>query len=159
MSDPKVPEVVSQRNHFTAASEYVEQALPHLPEQFKHEDFGYWLERYTETVIRGVSRSFAVAAERGIEQAVKLICDPTFYETRKRRRAVETKRMKDEMERQDNERVEQMHCPTAEQIEDQIGAVERSIKWHQESLVKYEANLLRLRALTPKNIRFPTRPQ
>jgi hypothetical protein len=150
----RIPAVVSQRNHFTAADEFVDDALPRLPDMFKHQDFRVWLTRYTETVIKGVASYFGVAAQRGIEQTAALLCDPEFYATKRKRRAAFHAKMKEDRARQEWERIERQNCPTAEQIQQQVQWSEQSLTYHQNEVAKHEANLLRLRAIAPKNIRF-----
>src|SRR5271157_5524519 len=115
-----IPMVVSKRNHFRPADELVEDALPLLPDQFKHPDFRKWLTRYTETVIKSVASHFGLAASRGIEQAAELLCDPDYYETRRQQRAKGRRDWQEQQARQEWERLERLNCPTAEQIEEQI---------------------------------------
>jgi hypothetical protein len=153
-----VPAVVSKRNQFDSAEELVEGALPYLPEQFKHPAFKSWLQRYTETVIHSVGRSFSVAAERGIQQATELLCDPEYYATKRQRRARERRRWEEDRAKQEMERIECMSCPTAEQIGKQIVACEHHAEYHREQLALYEKSLERLHAMVPKNIRLvPTK--
>lgn len=149
-----IPAVVSKRNEFSPADELVENHLPYLPEQFKHPDFRKWLTRYTEAVIKRVAHHFAVAAERGIEQAANLLCDPEFYETRRQRRAEWRRKMRENEAQAEWERLERLNCPTAEQIAEQIKWSERQVEYHRVELTKHEENLKRLRAMTPKNIRL-----
>lgn len=148
------PNVVSKRNEFTPADEFVEDAMGHLPAQFQHADFRPWLLRYTELVIKRVAYHFSTAADRGIQQAAELLCDPEFYETRKRRRLEQRRKWKEEEAKQEWERIERKHCPTAEQIDQQIKWATQQIEYHTEQLTKYEAALERLQELTPKNIRL-----
>lgn len=150
----KVPAIVSKRNQFKAADELVEDALPFLPDQFKHPDFQKWLLRYTETVIKSVAEHYGLAASRGIEQAADLLCDPEFYETRRRRRAKWRRDMQEQIAKQEWERLERQNCPTAEQIAQQIQFAERQVEYHHVSMGRYEQEAARLRALTPKNIRL-----
>lgn len=155
MTKPRaIPAVVSKRNEFSPADELVETHLPYLPEQFKHPDFRKWLTRYTEAVIKKVAHHFGVAAERGIEQAAELLCDPEFYETRRQKRANWRRQMADQTAKQEWERMERQMCPTAEQIAEQIKWSEEQVKYHQVELAKHETNLERLRAMRPKNIRL-----
>lgn len=141
--------VVSKRNEFHPADELVEYAMMRMPDQFKHPDFRGWLVRYTETTIKTVASHFGVAAQRGIEQAAELLCDPEFYETRKKRRSENTKRMREERAKQDWERNERLLTPTAEQIEDQIKWAEREQSYHQSKLNEIEAKLQTLRTKAP----------
>jgi hypothetical protein len=152
----KIPPIVSQRNHFRPADELVENALYRLPDQFKHPDFRPWLVQYTETVIKSVASHFGMAAQRGIEQAADLLCDPNFYEKRRQQRAASTQQMKEHRAKEEWERNERLLAPTAEQIENQIKSCERTLSYHQEQAAKSEADLARLRALTPNNIRIQT---
>ena len=149
-----IPMIVSKRNQFRPADELVEYALPHLPDQFKHQDFRKWLTRYTETVIKSVASHFGVAAQRGIEQAAHLLCDPEFYETRRKQRATQRQQWKESQAKQEWERKERMHCPTAEQIAEQIKWSEHEIEYHRSQLSKHETALEQLRKLVPKNIRI-----
>jgi hypothetical protein len=149
-----VPAVVSKRNQFDSAEELVEDALPYLPEQFKHPGFESWLQRYTETVIHSVSHSFSVAAERGIQQAAELICDPEYYATKRQRRARERILWKEQQAKQEMERLECMSCPTAEQIAKQIMVCKQHAEYHREQLALYEKSIERLHAMVPKNIRL-----
>lgn len=150
----KIQPIVSKRNEFTPADEFVENAMPMLPAQFQHENFRGWLLRYTETVIQGVARHFGTAAERGIEQAANLLCDPEFYETRRKKRSEWNRKMREDQVKQDWERIERQMCPTAEQIEDQIKWGENQIFYHRGQIEKYKATLEKLRITVPRNIRI-----
>jgi hypothetical protein len=152
-----IPAVVSKRNEFTPADEFVENAIPYLPEQFQHEKFHYWLLKYTETVIKGVAHHFGVAAERGIEQAAELLCDPEFYQTRRARRSKQRQQIQDQVDKQKWEAMERRLCPTAEQIQHDIKWCEGQLAYHESGVEKNKAALERLRAMTPKNIRIVTR--
>jgi hypothetical protein len=149
-----IPAVVSKRNEFTPADELVENALVYLPNQYQCVDFRKWLTHYTETVIKSVAHHFGVAAERGIEQAAELLCDPEFYETRRQKRAKMRRDFMEQQAKQNWEQIERLNCPTAEQIAEQIKWSESQVAYHQGQLDKHEANLERLRVLTPKNIRL-----
>lgn len=148
------PNVVSKRNEFTPADEFVENAMGYLPEQFQHVSFRPWLLRYTETVIKGVAYHFSTAADKGIQQAAELLCDPEYYETRKKRRAEQRRSWKEQEAKQNWERIERQHCPTAEQIAQQIASCTNQITYHTDQLEKYKATLERLHDMTPKNIRL-----
>lgn len=148
------PNIVSKRNQFTPADEFVEDAMPYLPEQFKHDSFRAWLLRYTETVIKGVAYHFSTAADKGIQQAADLLCDPEFYETRKKRRAEQKRSWKEQEAKQEWERIEKQHCPTAEQITQQIKSCTGQVAYHTEQLEKYKAALEHWQEMTPKNIRL-----
>ena len=150
----KVPAIVSKRNHFHSADELVEDALPFLPDQFKHPNFRQWLLRYTETVIKSVAAHYGLAASRGIEQAAELLCDPDYYETRRQYRAKMRRDMKEQAAKQEWERLERKNCPTAEQIAEQVRWTENQIDYHHVAMGRYEQELARLRMLTPKNIRL-----
>lgn len=141
--------VVSQRNHFESADDLVEDSVYRLPDQFKHPDFRAWLVRYTEATIRRVARSFIVGAERGIEQAAELMCDPDFYETKKKRRAENVKQNKERRAKEDWERIERTLTPTAEQIEDQIKWRLGQIAYYQGQVDANEVELAKLRKLAP----------
>jgi hypothetical protein len=152
----KIPPIVSQRNHFKPADELVTDALYRLPDQFKHPDFEVWLVTYTETVIKNVAANFGMAAQRGIEQTAELLCDPSFYEKKRKDRAVWTKKMKEERAKDNWARNERSLAPTAEQIEDQIKAIGRALTYHLGAAAKAEVDLARLRALAPSNIQIQT---
>jgi len=149
-----IPMVVSKRNHFTPADELVEDALPYLPDQFKHPDFRPWLLRYTETVIKSVASHFGMAASRGIEQTAELLCDPDYYETRRQRRAKDRQTRKEQQAKEEWERLERLNCPTAEQIAAQIKWLEREVEYHQVALARHEASLEKLRTMDPKNFQI-----
>lgn len=152
----RVPPIVSKRNEFSPADEFVETHVQNLPDQFKHPDFRVWLLRYTETVIKGIASDFGIAASRGIEQAANLLCDPEFYETRRKRRAKRRRDMAESQAKQDWERIERDNCPTAEQIAEQVSWAERQIAYHQRQEIFYQQRLVELKAKSPKNIRiFP----
>lgn len=148
------PNVVSKRNEFTPADELVEGAIPYLPEQFQHANFRAWLLKYTEDVIKSVAYHFGTAAERGIMQAAELLCDPEFYETRKKRRENQRKSWKEQQAKQEWDRIEQQQCPTAEQIAQQIKSCVNQMEYHTDQLERYKAALERLHAMTPRNIRL-----
>lgn len=152
-----IPAVVSKRNEFTPADEFVENALPYLPAQFQHENFRPWLLKYTEGVIRGVAHHFGVAATRGIEQAAELLCDPEFYQTRKQRRAKEKQRMEEYQAKQNWDQMERRLCPTADQVAHDIKWCEDQLAYHQNSAKNCESRLASLRSMTPKNIRLVTK--
>jgi hypothetical protein len=155
MSVPSAaPAIVSKRNQFRPADELVEEALPDLPEQFKHPGFKSWLLRYTESVIRSVSDHFGVAAQRGIAQTAELLCDPDFYATRRERRTKERRRWQEDQAKQEWDRVERMNCPTAEQIGEQILATKRQIDYHREQLNTCENNLEKLQNMVPRTIQL-----
>ena len=149
-----IPAVVSKRNEFLPAEELVENALPYLPDQFKHPDFRAWLTRYTETVIHDVAHDFEVGAAKGIGQTADLLCDPDFYATRRERRARERRRWEEEKTKQEWERIEAENCPTAEQIAKKIEWSEEQVVYHQNEIARHEQNLERLRVMVPKNIRL-----
>lgn len=149
-----IPPVVSKRNAFTPADEFVENAIPYLPQEFQHVNFRKWLLEYTERVIRGVAHHFGTAAERGIEQAANLLCDPEFYVTKRQRRAKWLKAMKDDQAKQEFDRMERKLCPTAEQIAQDIKWAEQQLAYHEEAAEKSRAALVHLRSLNPKNIRL-----
>jgi hypothetical protein len=148
----KIPPIVSQRNHFRPADELVEAALLRHPDKSEH--FKQWLTTYTESVIKNVADHFGLAAERGIKQAANLLCDPAFYETRRKRRTEWLRQMRESEERQNQERIERQTCPTAEHIEQALKYSEQSVAYHQKELAKHEANVQRLRAMSPRNIRL-----
>jgi len=154
MSVKHIPAIVSKRNEFSPADELVENALPFLPDQYKHENFRNWLTHYTETVIKSVASHFGLAAQRGIEQAGNLLCDPAFYETRRQRRAKWRKQMAEQRAAQDWEQIERRTCPTAEQIADETRWLERRIADNLGENARAEKRLEQLRAMTPKNIRM-----
>jgi hypothetical protein len=155
MNKPRtVPSIVSKRNQFRPAEEFVEDALPYFPEQLRNPALKGWLLRYTEGVIRGVADHFSVAASRGIEQAAQLLCDPEFYATARERRAKQRRQWQEQLAKQEWDRIEQSNCPTAEQIEKQIQYTERQIIYNREQLAAHEKNLERLRSIVPKNIRL-----
>jgi hypothetical protein len=137
----KVPLIVSKRNQFTPADELVEDALIRMPDQFKHPDFKSWLLRYTETVIKSVASHFGIAAQRGIEQAADLLCDPEFYETRRQRRAKYLQEMREQKAKQEWERAELGNCPTEDQIKQQISWIQGQIKYHEQSAANYTQKL------------------
>lgn len=155
MNHPRlIPPVVSKRNDFSPADEFVENALPFLPDPYKQPDFRAWLMRYTESVIKGIASHFGVAASRGIEQAAELLCDPEFYETRRQRRAKERRNWQEQQAKQEWDRIEALNCPTAEQLARQIRNYEQQLAYHETEVEKCQASLERLRACTPKNIRL-----
>lgn len=154
------PNIVSKRNDFTPADEFVEEELPYLPEQFQHANFRPWLLRYTESVIKRVALHFSTAADRGIQQAAELLCDPDFYETRKKRRENQRRSWKEQQAKQEWDRIEATMCPTAEQIAQQIQSCTNQLAYHTEQAEKYKVTLERLHEITPKNIRMvPKRVQ
>ena len=153
----QIPAVVSKRNEFTPADEFVENAIPYLPVQYKDEKFRYWLLNYTETVIRGVAHHFGVAAERGIAQAAELLCDPEFYQTRKEKRKRWRQQMEEQQAKQKWDNMERRLCPTAEQIQHDIKWCEQQLAYHEDGVEKNKAALERLRGMSPKNIRIITK--
>lgn len=146
--------IVSKRNHFGPADELVEHGLISLPDEYKHEKFRVWLTRYTERVIKQIASDFAVGAQRGIEQTANLLCDPEFYETRRKARANFRKQMQEQQAAQEWERIERKTCPTAEQIADEIRWREREIIEAHQAIARSEKRLTELRAMAPKNIRM-----
>ena len=150
----KAPPVVSKRNDFNCADDLVADAVIQLPEKYRDEKFHPWLVRYTENVIHRVSRSFAVAAERGVRQAADLLCDPNFYETRRKRRANWKKQMLEQKAAQEWDRLERVHCPTAEQIAKEIAHLEKSVADYELYLERAKNRLDVLRDMRPKNIRL-----
>lgn len=152
-----IPTIVSKRNEFRPADELVEDALPHLPDQFKHPDFRVWLLRYTEACIKSVASHFGIAAQRGIEQAAELLCDPDFYETRRQRRTERNKKMKEERAKQEWERIERTLAPTVEQIEESIKWNERQLAYYQGIVLKHEEALHKLRQTAPKHLQVAPR--
>jgi hypothetical protein len=132
--------------------------MPRLPVQYHDGEFRGWLLRYTESVIRHVALHFATAAERGIEQAANLLCDPTFYETRKKRRQNWKKSMEEQQAKQQWEKMERQLCPTAEQIAHDTTWCEKQLKYHEAQITIYKDNLARLRALDPnQSVRIPSK--
>jgi hypothetical protein len=149
-----IPKIVSKRNEFTPADEFVENAIPYLPKEFQHVNFRAWLLTYTEGVIKGVASHFGLAAERGIAQAAQLLCDPEFYETRRQRRAKWRKDMENQHQKAELERIERKVCPTAEQVAHDIKWCEDQLSYHQSEVSKCVNRLEELRELKPKNIRI-----
>jgi hypothetical protein len=145
-----IPAIVSRRNQFGPADELVEDALPFLPDQFKHEHFKAWLVRYTETVIKSVASDFGVAAQRGIEQAADLLCDPAFYATRRKRHATSRKKAAEERAQQAWERAQREACPTQEQLEEQVKHFESRRAYYQAQADSMEVKLHALRATSPQ---------
>ena len=146
-----IPAVVSKRNAFNPADEFVENALPYLPKEFQHVNFRSWLLKYTETVIRGVAHHFGVAAERGIAQAAELLCDPEFYQTRKQKRAKWRQQMEESVAKQKWDAMERRLCPTVDQIAHDIKWCEDQLAYHESKVAKNKVALERLRGITPKN--------
>jgi len=147
---------VSKRNEFTCAEELVEDALPHIPPGIPPRS---WLLTYTESVIRRLAHEFSVGAERGVLQTAELLCDPDFYETRKRRRTNQMKSWKQQQQMQEAEQRERLTCPTAEQLTQQIKNTKEQIDWHDKQLQGYRQQLERLEKMKTKNIRLvPRKP-
>ena len=158
MSEVKtIPAVVSKRNEFTPADEFVENALSSLPGQYQHDNFRAWLLHYTEGVIRLVAHHFGTAAERGIAQAAELLCDPEFYQTRKDKRKRWRQQMEEQQAKQKWDNMERRLCPTAEQIQHDIKLCEGQLAYHEDGVEKNRAALERLRGMSPKNIRIITK--
>jgi hypothetical protein len=141
--------VVSNRNHFDAAAEHVDRAIDSLPNEFKHLKFREWLQKYTERVVRDLSYSFATAAESGIRQAALLICNPDFYETKKRRNEKQTKRWKEDQAQQMWEQMQRQTCPTQEQIDQQVRRMNDLITYHQAEIANATKRLEELGAMIP----------
>ena len=139
--------IVSKRNHFDSAAEIVDAAF--VPDELKHPNLSAWLLRYTEHVIQRVQHSFARAAERGIEQAAALICDPDFYEHRKESRKKALKQWRDREQEQEQERLQRKHWPTAEQIAQDIAWCDRELVYYHKQIEKYQAKLKELHAKLP----------
>ena len=152
-----IPPIVSKRNHFTPADELVDSCIGGLPEEFRRENFRGWLLRYTESVIMHVAMDLATGAQRGIDQAAKLLCDPTYYATKRERRKREHERWEAQKAAQDFDRMERRTCPTAEQIRDEIRYVDGRLAQIPAEQQRLERRLDELKKMTPKNIRF--RPQ
>jgi hypothetical protein len=148
----KTRPIVSKRNQFTPADELVAEHLPDLPDQFKHPNFRAWLLRYTETVIKSVASHFGIAAQRGIEQAADLLCDPEFYETRKRRKDKLRSELRRQEAEQKFERFQRIHCPTQEQIDDSIRWAQRQIEYHDAQSAEYTKQIMDLKAKHPSTI-------
>lgn len=152
MKPVKVPPIVSRRNHFRAADELVQDALELMPDQFKHEKFEAWLLRYTETVIKSVASHYGLAAQRGIEQAADLLCDPEYYAKRREHRAEARKQWREQQAKQEWERAERQLAPTAEQIEDSIKWNERQLAYYQGLVEKHEIALAKIRSTSPTKL-------
>ena len=145
----KLPAIVSGRNHFRCAAEMVSDAMERLPDQFKHEKFQAWLLHYTELTIKSVASNYGTAAQRGIEQAADLLCNPTFYAQRKRRSATEMRRIRERQAQEQFERKQIELCPTAEQIEDMAAYHQRNIRYHKDRISENEIALAKLAQRSP----------
>lgn len=141
--------VVNKRNHFDAAAEHVDRAMDSLPNEYKHPNFRKWCQSYTERVVREVAMSFATAAASGIQQAANLICNPDFYETRKRTNERQTKKWKEEHARQQWEHVQRRECPTAEQIAQEVKNLNGRITYCQGEIAEATKRLGELQAIVP----------
>ncbi len=156
------PPVVSKRNHFLSAecliNCYFDRFLPeHPPRYLRTERVRAWLLKYTEDIIGHVAQSFAVGAQRGIEQTAKLLCDPDYYRTLKERRLRDSQRQKEYEAEQEAERLERELAPTGEQIEREISNLEKWIPDTESDLERMRERLKALRAMTPKHVRMPRR--
>lgn len=141
--------VVSKRNHFDSADEIAERLLMSVPDELKHPNLGQWLKRCIEWTICDVARSFAVAAQRGIEQAAELIRDPDFEQHRRESRKKQLKRWREDEAKRDFERREAEAFPTAAQIEQTIRNCDNQIIYHREQIAKYEKRILELHSKVP----------
>ena len=147
----KVPPVVSKRNHFDGAEEIVERGMMYIPDELKHPNLRKWLLRYTESVIKNVAADFGTAASRGIEQAANLLCDPTFYEHTRRKRFASIKKAKEDRAQQDWERIQRKHCPTREQIEQELRRIEQDLKYHNQKIADHEKRRQELLGMAPSS--------
>jgi hypothetical protein len=144
--------VVSKRNHFQPCAELVDDALMRIPDELKHPGLEKWLIHYTETVVMNIASHFGLGAQRGIEQTAQLLCDPDFYEQRRRTRRKQMKEFRDEMARQEWEREQKRNCPTAEQITEQLRWCDSQLVYHETQARNYREKILALHAKVPMDI-------
>lgn len=133
----------------------MDRGLRSLPKQFRDEPgIRQRLISYTADVVRSVAYDFAKGAERGIEQAAKLLNDPDYYLTLKERRRRAQERHDAYQAQQDQERLERRLAPTAAQIEDEMAQVERYISDYERDLERWRDRLKTLKAMVPKHVRI-----
>ena len=149
----ELPDVVGKRNHFEPVGQLIDETFARLPEKFKQPEMKLALQRHTHWVIATARHAFAVGAQRGIEQAARLIEDPEYYRTIKERRFREMARRREDEVRQAAEQLEMRSCPTAKQVEDLRRRLNNSIKEYESWI---EDCRERLDALPdkPKLVRF-----
>lgn len=145
--------IVSYRNEFFSVQDEVEQKLGtlnrsrpiDLTNDAVYESFEGFLLDFALTILRRAHWAFKRAAERGMEEAERLVQDPNYYETLRARRqrqrqssinrAAEYKR---EEQRRLAERPPDVLQEEIDQIDHQISNYESGIerlKHHREDLV------------------------
>jgi hypothetical protein len=152
----RIPPVVGKRNHFHSIGELVDQYCYRLKPEFKTPEMRAFFEHFADSVMRAVSRDFATAAERGIEQAVKLISDPEYYDTLKARRRRNLEEHEKYEQKQIQERLEREQCPTAAQVEQMRDTLTENIERYERQVRAWKERLAAL-PKNPKHVRMPER--
>lgn len=141
--------IVTKRNHFTSLELFIEDALKDYGDTrtLTYSEMANLLMRFSDHLTHSLSQDFATAAKQGIEQAVRLIRDPEYFETAKRRRSREKERHEDYQAKQERESWRRRFEPTQEEIERGIADCERDIDWHSRRLNMANTRLLELKAI------------
>lgn len=150
----EVKQAVTKRMHLTSLEDVVNDALERFPrrpvdlgDEKVRESLREWLTQFADSLALHLEMDFQSAAKRGIEEAAKLIRDPEYYETVKKRRQ-SYKRQEEECRKQQEEERERHRRGeyTSEERERKIAylksSIEHSKKWlalEQEQLLKLES--------------------
>lgn len=154
MSNQKL---LSNRVHFTSLRELVEDLVPEwkagMPDFVGEEGYKKLREsffKFGEILLQNVIRDVEQGAAKGIQEALTLITDPTYYETKRKRRKrdVEAEKAAQFEQQQKRQRWERGEY-TPEEREVWIGDTKRSIKFHEEALAVARQRLLKLESTEP----------
>lgn len=151
MSEQQKP-IVTKRWNIISLQDAVDRALerndPAVKLDFsKPEDverFRAMLLRLSEHILFHVGMAYEKAAARGIEEATRLICDPDYYETVKRRRATQERRSRNWQEEQKAESRRRRFNPTPEERAADVREAYRSLDYHQRCIERINERLLEL---------------
>lgn len=132
---------VSNRNHFISLEAFIEESAPFYR---KHLQNGASLDDILYAVGRRLLHEFQWAAERGatagIEQAVKLILDPKYRDSKRKQRKDWAERRKAEEEEKITRRLVESADPEAmaKKMEDRLAWLNARIEFHKKELEVFE---------------------
>ena len=142
-TDP--PPLVNHRWHLPSVGEMLDRLLPQWDEG-KYPDFsgpdGYQklrtaFEHFADHLLSYLENDLERAAGRGIQQALRLIRDPEYHKTIRRRTKKQIQQWNDERERQDRWRERWKRCEfTPEERMQEIGRIAHGLQYHQTEIEK-----------------------
>lgn len=152
------PPLVNHRWNAPSLEQLLDDYLPQWPEG-EHPDFsgpdGYkrlrsGVKRVAELLLRRMEMTLEKAAAKGISEAIKLMRNPDYYQTVKRRRVRQTEsekrlRLEQEEERERHRRGEF----TDEERQYEIGRITHELQYHEGQIVRLKERKMRVETSKP----------